>query len=205
MRIIPTDLGNRLRNWAGQHDFMWRGYIEELYELCGGLADLEQIMTELHERPVGSRAAALTMMHCGNTVGGLRVAIPEYFNALRQESLQSADLYGTLARDHVQDGDAILTFNYDLACEQALKRNGLSDISDGDGNGFELGLNVIPSSKAKLLTLHGSTNWLGILFRGSTGYFQPSKTYDHRPAVIIGRNDSVFFGYPDSVRDPCGK
>ena len=196
---LTAQLGNRLHDWARLNDFMWRGYIEELHEQYGGLADLELILSQLHERPPGSPVAAFSQMHCGNAIGGLRVAIPEYFRSLRQKPIQGPDLYETLAREKVHGDDAILTFNYDLACERALKRAGLWEVSNGYG--FELDLDSIPPSKVKLLKLHGSTNWLGILFRGTMGPSQASSAYDYRPAVT-GGNDSAFLNYADSVRDP---
>src|SRR5258708_4809583 len=108
----------------------------------------------------------------GNTLGGLRVAIPEFFNSLRQMPLTGPDLYRWWARDQARDGDAILTFNYDLAVERALRTEALWEI--GDGYGFPLGVGITPTSKVKVLKLHGSTNWLGMLFDGNMGFSQAS-------------------------------
>jgi hypothetical protein len=153
---LAADLGNDLHLWARQNDFVWRGFIEELHEQYGGLADLEPILTDLHERPAGSRAAALSRMHCGSILGGIRVAIPEFFNTLRQKSIQGPYLYAALARRKIRSGDMILTFNYDLACERALRTEGLWEI--GDGYGFLLGAEITLPSQVKVLKLHGSTN-----------------------------------------------
>jgi hypothetical protein len=60
---LTAHLGNQIHDWARQNDaFTWRGYLEELFEQYGGLSDLERILTELHERPAGSRAAESSKM-----------------------------------------------------------------------------------------------------------------------------------------------
>jgi hypothetical protein len=179
---LTADLGNHLHNWARQNDaFMWRGYLEDLLEQYGGLADLERILTELHERPAGSRAASFSKMHCGNTIGGLKVAIPEFFNSVRGNSIPGRDLYRELARSKIRDGDTILTFNYDLACERPLRTEGAWEI--GDGYGFSLGVGITPPSKTKILKLHGGTNWLGMLFDGNMGFSQVSSNV-YGPSVV---------------------
>ena len=73
---------------------MWRGFIDELHELYGGLTDLENILTELYERPAGSRAATLSQTHCASIIGALKVAIPEFFHTVRENPIQGCDLYG---------------------------------------------------------------------------------------------------------------
>lgn len=200
---LTAHLGNNLYDWARQNDaFMWRGYLEELFERYGGLADLERILTELHERPAGSRAAASSKMQCGNTIGGLKVAIPEFFHGVRGKPIPGRDLYRELARSKIRDGDAILTFNYDLACERALRTEETWEI--GDGYGFSLGAGITPPSKTKLLKLHGSTNWLGILFDGNMGFSQASNVYGPRPC-LFGERDFTYLGYSKDVRDPLCK
>lgn len=200
---LTVDLGNSLHAWVCQNDFTSRGYIEELHEQNGGLADLERILTDLHERPVGSWAAAVGRTYCGSTLGGVRVAIPEYFYRLRQSPIKGPDLYLAWARGKVRSGDVILTFNYDLACERALRTEGLWEI--GDGYGFLLGPEIIPPSKVKVLKLHGSTNWLGMLFGGNRGFSQVSSgAYGPRPCLFGGR-DFSYLDYPDDVRDPHAK
>ena len=200
---LTAHLGNHLHDWARQNDaFMWRGYLEELFEQYGGLADLERILTELHEQPPGSPAAASSKMHCGNTIGGLRVAIPEFFHSVRGNSIPGRDLYRELARSKLRDGDTILTFNYDLACERALRTEGAWEI--GDGYGFSLGVGMAPPSKTKILKLHGSTNWLGILFDGNMGFCAASNVFGPSPC-LFGERDFTYLGYSGDVRDPLCK
>ncbi len=160
---------------------------------------MERILTDLHDRPDGSPAATVSRMHCGDMIGAFNVAIPELFHGLRRNTSSSPDLYTALAREKIQPGDAIITFNYDLACERALRNAGLWEV--GDGYGFDLGLESIPPSKVKLLKLHGSTNWMGILFGGNIGFSQASSVYDQRPA-LFGKRDFTFLGYGENTRDP---
>jgi hypothetical protein len=201
---VTSELGERLHEWVCQN---WtdgiprirRGDIEMLREHYGALTDLERVLTELDERPAGSRAAALSKMCCGNTLGRLRVAIPEFFNSLRQRALTGPDLYRSLARNQARDGDAILTFNYDLAVERSLRTEGLWEI--GDGYGFPLGIGITPTSKVKVLKLHGSTNWVGKLFDGNMGFSQASSVYGSRPTLFC-ESDFSYLGYSNEVRDP---
>ena len=138
-------------------------------------------------------------MQCGNTMMGLRVAIPEFFNSVRAKSIPGRDLYGEFAQRKIRDGDSILTFNYDLACERALRAEGAWEV--GDGYGFSFGVGTTPPSKTKVLKLHGSTNWLGILFDGNMGFSQVSDVYGPRPCLFSER-DFTYLGYSQGVCDP---
>jgi hypothetical protein len=196
---LTSELGDRLHAWARQTGFTWGGLIDELNELYGGLTDLEKILTELNHRPEGSRAVTLSQTHCGSIIGALNVAIPELFYNLCQNPLQGRDLYQELARCKLGNDDTIITFNYDMACERALKVEGKWEI--GDGYGFSLGVGITPPSKTKLLKLHGSTNWLGILFDGHKGYSTATNVYGPRPC-LFGERYFTYLGYPKDVRDP---
>jgi hypothetical protein len=197
---LTAHLGNQLLLWGRKNDaFMWQGYLEMVFEQYGGLEDLERILTELYERPVGSRATALSKMQCGNTIGGLKVAIPEFFHTVRGNPIGGRDLYRELARRKIRDGDRILTFNYDLACERALKTEGAWEI--GDGYGFSPGVGATPPSQTKIFKLHGSVNWMGLLFGGNMGFSQASNVYGPRPCLFAER-DFTYLGYSKDVRDP---
>lgn len=200
---LTARLGDHLLDWARQNDaFMWRGALEELFDQYGSLTDLERILTELHERPSGSPPAAWSKTQCGNTIMGVKVAVPELFNSVRGKSVPGRDLYGEFARKKIRDGDAILTFNYDLACERALRTQGAWEV--GDGYGFSLGVGTSPLSKTKVLKLHGSTNWLGMLFDGNMGFSQVSDVYGPRPCLFSER-DFTYLGYSKDVCDPMRK
>jgi hypothetical protein len=196
---LTTHLGNKLHDWARQNNFPRWGEIDELYELYGRLTDLEKVLTELSEAPAGSRAATLSQTHRGGIIGALQVAIPEFFNWIRQKPIDGPDSYRELARQKIRGGDEILTFNYDLACERALRMEGLWEI--GDGYGFSLGAGITQSSRVKVLKLHGSMNWLGILFDGISGGSQGSSVYGPRPR-LFGERDFTYLGYSNDVRNP---
>jgi hypothetical protein len=201
---LTSELGPRLRDWVNQN---WvdgvlglnTQTVNDLCEYYEGLTDLEQILTDLYERPVGSKAAALEKSSCGAALTALRVAIPEFFNSLQQAPIRGPDLYLSLAQNHVHKGDAVVTFNYDLAVERALRTAGLWEI--GDGYGFSLGDDITPSSQARVLKVHGSKNWLGLLFGGGIGFSQASSVYGPRP-VLFRESDFAFLGYSKAVRDP---
>ncbi len=195
---LASELGRELYNWILHNkpeDYIWRNCIEELHEVYGGLEDLESILTELDECPPGSRAA--TFRDVGSKRGTVRFCIPEFFTSLRQ---RPALLYDRLAHERIHPGDTVITFNYDQACERSLKKAGLWEISDGYG--FSLGIDTIPSSRVKVLKLHGSTNWWGTIFGGRTGFFQggPNSLPD-RP-VILYPLDFEFLGYSKELCDP---
>ncbi len=193
---LAADLGKTLHDWIScniPEGNFWRGCIEELHELYGGLEDIESILTELEECPPGSRAATLT----GNIRASVKVCIPEFFNGLRKAQ---ALLYDQMASERMKTGDVVITFNYDLACERSLRSAGLWEISDGYG--FNIPLDAIPPSKVKVLKLHGSTNWYGPLFGGMRGFFQAGpKSLPSRPTILFPQ-DFDFLSYSRELRDP---
>ena len=161
---LAGELWNQLSAWVrggGPECDPYRDGIAELNQLYGDLANFEEILTELDDCPPGSHAAALNKTYLGLLRSNVRNCLPEYFNTIRQ---RPALLYDQFARERVRAGDLIITFNYDLACEQALKTVGRWEISDGYG--FQVATNVVPSSKVKVLKLHGSTDWVWLLFAG---------------------------------------
>ena len=196
---LADELGNALRDWicrnkSTEHEY--RIHIDQLHELYGGLGNLENILTDLDECAPGSLAAKLERPIRANILRDLRLSIREFFNDLREKP---AALYTHLARERIQPGDVLITFNYEAACERQLKQAGLWEI--GDGYGFSLGLTGIPPSKVKILKLHGSTNWWGLIFGGRTGFGQASDSLGPRPTIFF-LPDLEFLGYPGEFRDP---
>jgi hypothetical protein len=195
-------LGDRLHEWVRHNwkdDILWKSYIEELHRHYNGLANLESVLTELCDRPTGSRAATLDKSFCGQALYALQVAIPEFFNSVREQPIQTIDYYRSLSHRAIHSGDVVVTFNYDLACERALRMEGLWEI--GDGYGFAIGDAITQPASVKVLKLHGSTNWLRILFGGIRGFSQASSVYGPRP-VIFRDIDYDYLSYESDVRDP---
>jgi len=202
---LASNLGEDLHTWAclnrqtaaGQKS----GFLESLRALYGNLADCECVLTELIECPAGSRAESLTQMQRGHALGAIEELVPEFFWSLSQNN-GTSNLYDDLARNHIRDGDVVLTFNYDLACERSLKRAGLWEI--GDGYGFDVSPEQITPSKVKILKLHGSINWLLLIFGGIAGGSSVSSVYGPRPAVFGDRYFS-YLGYPPEFHDPLAR
>lgn len=195
---LAGGLGEALRAWIYRTkpaDNSYRIHIDQLSELYGGLGNLESVLTDLGECLPGSRAATLQPPIVGNLLSDLRHSIREFFNDLRQEP---APLYSRLARERIQSGDVIITFNYEAACERELKQAGLWEI--GDGYGFSVRSDAILPSKVKVLKLHGSTNWWGLIFGGATGFSQVSNMLGPRPVVFF-LPDLEFLGYSGQLRD----
>jgi len=197
---LAGQLGNELYDWIPidkpQYD-VYRMRIDIVREQYGNLADLERILTELEECPVGSPMSKLSVLERKYAEQALLILIPEFFYDLRQ---RQSPLYEQLAHERIKEGDVIITFNYDLACERALKNAGLWEISDGYG--FQLGTDAIPPSKVKVLKLHGSTNWWGPIFGGMRGFCQVGpNSLPFRP-VILFKRDFEFFSYSQEISDP---
>jgi hypothetical protein len=198
---LAGDLGGDLVAWLARNpnlvNEMYGTNIKELHKLYGGLRELERILTELEDCASGSRAATMDVADRRCLIKNMRIMIPEFFRSLRQKP---ADLYERLVRERIQPGDVVITLNYDLALERELKRAGLWEISDGYG--FPMGIDAIPHSAVAVLKLHGSANWLEVLFNGMMNCLSPAppKAFGPRPAVLS--SEFGFLGYSTELRDP---
>lgn len=129
----------------------------------------------------------------------VRSMIPLYFDSLRS---QPAELYRVFAVAVLAPGDAMITFNYDLALDRELRRSGKWSI--GDGYGFDIDSPAFGISPCKLFKLHGSTNWRGELFQGSLGSGQLSPEewpLGQRP--IIDPSEFEYLGYTNASDPLC--
>lgn len=117
-----------------------------------------------------------------------------YFNAIRS---QPAELYDKFAAEVLMPGDAVITFNYDVALDRAMKRSGKWTIRDGYA--FEIERLALQHSTCTLLKLHGSTNWRGELFGGVEGFGQwNGPSLGERP--VIDQAEFEYLGY-DGMSD----
>jgi hypothetical protein len=129
----------------------------------------------------------------------LRSMLCECFDAIAAR--KNAALYARFARDVAGPEDVVITFNYDVSMELALREAGKWDIHDGYG--FRI-LDSVRQSAVKVLKLHGSTSWLDVLVPVAHGGFRKSdptaEGYGERPQILP--EHFKMFGYSGEVRDP---
>ena len=194
---LAFQMGSSLADWietlAPEHDY--RFCLEQIIGAYGALDNFESILADLMTCSPGSRAAALGATR-PLVLSTLEEAIREHFNAIRSAP---TPLYDLLARI-LRPGDTIVTFNYDLGVERALREAGLWDIENGYGFWIESGHRPSP---VEVLKLHGSTNWRALLFGGLKGFFVGNgSSLGHRP-VLFFRPDLEYLGYRDFVGPIC--
>lgn len=160
---------------------------------------LDSILTRLYERPVGSRADKL-LAECPAFLADILGAFRQFFRELhlRQMKPQGSADYQRLA-NLIRPGDAIITFNYDLALERELKRAGRWEVSDGYG--FNLRLGSTPPSEIKVLKLHGSINWYAAPTGSPGGVVVGTNFVGDRP-VLCCREEWTYLGYA-GLSDPA--
>jgi len=159
----------------GSLDFMlaypnqrYPGVAQFLIEIFGRSPNIEDMVTELASRIDSLKNSQnvedkTERMRLGNRLGCLGTSLREWFRAIHTKP---APAYAKFAKEVVQPGDVVITFNYDDSLERELKRTDKWDVSSGYG--FPLGA-VEHSSDVLLLKLHGSINWLVSIFGGATG------------------------------------
>jgi hypothetical protein len=111
-------------------------------------------------------------------------AYREFFY-ITEERRVGANAYDNFAGHRLAPDSTIITLNYDVALERALKNDGKWDI--GDGYGFAAFPNRDPSP-TKVYKLHGSVNW-----------FQTP--LQNEPPPLMFPRDLTILGY-DNLRDP---
>src|ERR1039458_246708 len=169
--------------------------------------NVEDLVTAIHklidEYENGTREQRARRALVANEYGVFKNAVREWFAEIQHGVALTSSAYRDFARNIVAKGDCIVTFNYDVSLERELRLAGRFEV--GDGYGFPI--EGLPGrSETKVLKLHGSTNWLALLFGGTTsGFsaFQPGSTLGARPA--IPKNELSFLGYVDAVDPAFGK
>ena len=189
-------LGAALSDWVEQTRPAgcggYRKSIARLRELYGNLDNFESIMTDLLQiRPPADR---LTETERPIVIQRIEEAIRECFNEIRH---RPAPLYDSLARHRIRSGDTVITFNYDLGIERSLRSAGRWEINDGYG--FQI-TNDSPSSAVRVLKLHGSTNWRGLINGGTTAFQIRRNSLGSRP-VLLFPPDLEYLQYPE-FEDP---
>lgn len=196
---LASRLGVCLAEWVGTlpPDHSHREPFAQLHTTYGTLDEFEPIMTDLFLNTPGSRASALPIGARANILTAIQEATREYFDSIRP---RPALLYDELAQ-RTRAGDFVISFNYDLGAERSLQAAGLWHINDGYGFRLTPDGNTSP---VRVLKLHGSTNWRGLLFGGSTGFGAARDSLGERP-VLCFRQDFSYLGFPDVVDPQYGQ
>lgn len=192
-------MGDQLLNWMRQQpscgllDFSASAnYLEQRFG--NNIEDLfNGVQKEIDSRRPGYSGFANVHKPC--LVEGMR----QWFAYIHRTT--PAISYELFASEIVKPGDRIVTFNYDVALDSRLRAAGKWNI--GDGYGFTA--DGLPTgSTVKIFKLHGSINWLAVLFGGLTvGRIAliSGGALGSRPAFPDG--DLIALGYPAHVQDPA--
>jgi hypothetical protein len=200
---LATGMASQLLRWMGRstHDpTTYAGrypsaadYIQSEFP---SIEDVEDLVSRIHLRidkyEHGTQEQRLQRAVLANEYGVFKNAVRDWFAEIQYGPALNSTAYKDFARDIVVPGDCVITFNYDVSLERELRLAGKFEV--GDGYGFRV--EGLPTgSKVKVLKLHGSTNWLALLFAS----FQPGGTLSDRP--VIAKNELSFLGYADAA-DP---
>jgi hypothetical protein len=171
-------------DFAASADFLEERFGDNIEDLFNG------VQAEIDQREPGYSLYATIYKPC------VIEAMRQWFADIHRNHPASA--YERFAAEIVKPGDTVVTFNYDVALDSALRRSGKWCV--GDGYGFKA-KGLPQGSAVKILKLHGSINWLAILFGGMTGSFAMPRegAFGSRPA--FGTDDLNDLGYPDLI-DP---
>jgi SIR2-like domain len=174
-------------------DSEYRRAIDTMIALHGLVVDVEDMFTNLD---LGRGVfQALNEDRRNGLRGTIARGLRDYFKSVCGQHIE-ASLYKAFA-SRVAGGDQIVTFNYDVALENALI--GARKFGVKNGYGFAADWDET-DSEVKVLKLHGSINWIGALFRGVTqGFSAFSNSLGERP--FVDNVESLFPGYPSRVLD----
>ncbi len=167
---LAAEMGQWLATWVSTlpSDSQHRACLKQIAALYGGLDDFEAILADLMTCPPHSPAESLGARR-SYVLSELKDALHDHFDTIRSGP---APRYQELARV-LQDGDIVITFNYDLGVERDLSLAGLWNI--WRGYGFPVGEGE--RSPVEVLKLHGSTNWRNHVFVCSDRVFSWSRKF----------------------------
>jgi hypothetical protein len=179
-------------------------FIEELFGTPGNIEDLISAIQKLiQDYEHGTPEQRTTRTIVANEYGVFQTAVRAWFAEIQQGPALQSQVYRDFAKSVISNGDCIITFNYDVSLERELKLAGKFEV--GDGYGFLID-NLPTGSSTRVLKLHGSTNWLALLFGGITSgpvAFSPGNTLGSRP--VIPKNELTFMGYTGASDPKFGK
>jgi hypothetical protein len=199
---LGTQLWSRLAAWIIENygaDQRYRQRLDLITALYGPVSDAEALLTDIS---LGRGAFAhLTDLDRNALRQFSRDAIRAFF---RHKPPLDARLYKEMATRHVEQGDVIITFNYELALERQLRlakveENGPRKFEVLDGY-FAQASGTHATSAVTVLKLHGSVNWLAQIFGGArSGSSVVTNSLGPRP--VLDPLDQEYLDYPKAP--PC--
>jgi hypothetical protein len=196
---FAKSMGRGLFDWMAQHTtsgpYDFRVAAESLQATFEHLDDIEDLLARIDEfisESTGStweqRCVASRLLN--HDKPALVEAIRGWFDEVRQGPNES---YRVFAQHIAQPGDCVVSFNYDVSLDQALRLAGVWNLGDGYGFAIE---GFDDHSPVSLLKLHGSINWLASMFGGvSHGpvALGPAGVFGRRP--VFADSELMFLGY----------
>ena len=186
---LGSSMGQKLTCWMAAHKkyeqtLIWiRERFEDPY-------DIERVLTKMDDVVARGEPSSESVLIANQYKRDITQALRAWFVEIRERQEGS---YSLFARQVVQPGDTVISFNYDDALDRQLKASGLWRLGDGYGfpvEGFET------NSPVKLFKLHGSINWFAALFKGMRGgTFNLADAFGSRPVFVPP--DTRFLGYAD--------
>lgn len=190
---LASNLLLELSNWLDDPNVQMQGVekfrvlIAQLRDRFRSLEDFERILSILgsdsHNRvKLGSDAAQSETRSLDRRYQreDLVSAIREFFYHIEKRRVATR-AYRDFGRCRASVGDTLITFNYDVALERALKTEGKWDI--GTGYGFPL-FPERPQSPLTVFKMHGSVNWFKEPIRNT-------------PPPLMFSSDLELLGYND--------
>jgi len=176
-------------------DSKHRKAIDAVAALNGPVVDVEGTFTDL-DLGRGPFQPLTEDQRC-KLRGSIRDCLRSYFKSLCDQR-HPAPRYEAFA-NRIERGDVVITFNYDVSLENELIRAHKFRVRNGYGSSFEADWDE-PGSDVKLLKLHGSINWIGLVFGGATGGYA-AFVNSLGPRPFVDNVDSVLPDYPSLVLD----
>lgn len=193
---LASMMGAEMLAWMSTRD-RYRETSQAIKETFGDSPNIEDVITDLDDIITSLEGAKELADRERRTIAAhqrskLAEVLPQWFLEIHANP---APAYEQFAKNVVQSGDVIITFNYDDSLERELKRVGKWDVSQGYG--FQIG-DVEKSSPVHVLKLHGSMNWLVSIFSGATsGSFAIGGFSSLGTCPCIATDFLKFLGYED--------
>lgn len=189
---LASQLWPRLVSWVISSKPELKTTVDTIVSVGGPVFDVETVLTDL-DRGRGAFAAMDKATRAGLSCD-FRVAVAAYFKHIREMS-GGAPLCSAFA-ELIASGDVTITFNYDVALEGELIKKGKFRVRDGYG--FEAKWPE-ERSDSKVLKLHGSVNWIPLVWNGAKGPNAVPTNYGPRP--FVDNNDAAIPEYRKQVLD----